>query len=202
MPAHDWLTPDIRAAAVDRRLKAGQSLFRQGDKAKGFFEVVSGRVRLARIDHSGREVVLYVANAGESLAEASLFSPAYHCDAIASTDAVVRLYSKSTVLAVFGRDAKAAQAFTATLARQVMNLRTRIEQRNIRSASDRLRHYLSVNVGGDGRTVIMQGTLKELASELGLTHEALYRTLAALVRGGEIKRGEGKITLTGNKRAI
>jgi hypothetical protein len=33
------------------------------------------------------------------------------------------------------------------------------------------------------------------AAELGLTHEALYRTLAKLERAGEIKRGRGKITL-------
>ncbi len=41
----------------------------------------------------------------------------------------------------------------------------------------------------------VRGTLKDLAGELGLTHEALYRTMAALARKGEIKRGRGKITL-------
>ena len=93
------------------------------------------------------------------------------------------------------KDRKAAQAFTATLARQVMNLRTRIEQRNIRSARERVRHFLALNTGADGRTIELGGTLKDLAAELALTHEALYRTLAALERGGEIKRGRGKITL-------
>ena len=99
------------------------------------------------------------------------------------------------MLAAFDKDPKAAQAFSATLAHQVMNLRTRIEQRNIRSARERVRHFLSVNAGADGRTVDLQGTLKDLAAELGLTHEALYRTLAALERSGEIKRAKGKITL-------
>ena len=54
---------------------------------------------------------------------------------------------------------------------------------------------MSVNAGADGSTVDLQGTLKDLAAELGLTHEALYRTLAALERSGEIKRAKGKITL-------
>jgi len=31
-----------------------------------------------------------------------------------------------------------------------MNLRTRIEQRNIRSAHERVRHFLKLNVGVDG----------------------------------------------------
>jgi CRP-like cAMP-binding protein len=81
------------------------------------------------------------------------------------------------------------------LARQVMGLRTRIEQRNIRSARERVRHYLVLNAGNDGRTVELGGTLKDIAGELGLTHEALYRTLAALERSGEIRRDRGKIRL-------
>ena len=112
----------------------------------------------------------------------------------------MRIYPKAAMLAAFDKDRKAAQAFTATLARQVMNLRTRIEQRNIRSARERVRHFLALNAGADGRTVDLPGTLKDLAAELGLTHEALYRTLAALERSGEIKRARGKITLARTRK--
>lgn len=200
MPLKDWLPAAARAAAIDRKLKSGETLFRFGDKTAGFCEVISGRVRLVRVDRAGHEIVLHVAGPGETLAEASLFSPSYHCDAIASTNAAVRIYPKTAMLGAFEKDSNAARAFAATLARQVMNLRTRIEQRNIRSARDRVRHYLGVNAGADGRTVELHSTLKETAAELGLTHEAFYRTLAALERSGEIKRGRGKITLLRPKR--
>jgi CRP/FNR family transcriptional regulator, dissimilatory nitrate respiration regulator len=156
---------------------------------------LGGQVRLSRVDRAGYESILFVAGSGETIAEASLFSNAYHCDAIASTDAVVRIYPKPAVLAAFERNPKLAQDFTATLARQVMNLRTRLARRNIRSARERVRHFLALNTGADGRTVDIPGTLKDLAAELGLTHEALYRTLAALERAGEIKRAKRKITL-------
>jgi CRP-like cAMP-binding protein len=200
MPVKDWLPAGVRSAAVDRKLKSGEPLFHLGDKTAGLYEVLAGRVRLARVDRSGREIILYVAGAGETIAEASLFSPAYHCDAIAGSDAVVRVYPKAAVLAAFAKDPKAAQAFAATLARQVMALRTRLEQRNIRSARERLRHFLALNTSADGRTVELRGALKEIAAELGLTHEALYRTLAALERAGEIKRARGKITLMPRRR--
>jgi CRP-like cAMP-binding protein len=100
------------------------------------------------------------------------------------------------VLAAFEENPKAARAFTETLAQQVMNLRTRVEQRNIRSARERVRHFLMLNVGADRRTVKLRGTLKDLAAEIGLTHEALYRTLAALERSGEIRRKGEKIVLS------
>ncbi len=191
----DWLSPDVRSAAVKRSLKSGDMLFRAGGRVTGLCEVVSGVVRLVRTDRAGREVVLHRATAGETLAEASLYSSTYHCDAIASTDAVLRLYPKTAVLKCLEQNPKAARAFTAMLARQVMTLRTRLEQRNILSARDRVRHYLAVQAGSDGRTVKLAGTIKDIAREVGLTHEALYRTLADMQAKGEIERLPGTIKL-------
>jgi CRP/FNR family transcriptional regulator, dissimilatory nitrate respiration regulator len=191
----DWLRRTVQAARIERTLKTGQVLFRAGQRSAGLYEVIAGEVRLVRVDRAGREAVLHTASAGETLAEASLFAASYHCDAVAMTEAVVRLYPKATLLAEFERDPKVAQAFTAMLARQVMNLRTRLEQRNIHSARDGIRHYLALNAGADGRTVKIQGTLKNLAIELGLTHEALYRTLAEMAAAGEIGRLKGRIRL-------
>lgn len=191
----DWLTRTIQAAGNERALKAGQALFRRGQRTAGFYEVIAGSVRLVRVDRAGRETALHTASAGETLAEASLFASVYHCDAIATTDAAVRLYPKALMLGEFQRDPKAAQAFMAMLAHQVVNLRTRLEQRNIHSAHDRIWHYLALNTGADGHTVKVTGTLKNLAAELGLTHEALYRTLADMAAAGEIERLKGKIRL-------
>ena len=76
---------------MERAVKAGQNLFRTGGRTAGLYEILKGKVRLVRVDRSGREAVLQVASAGETLAEASLFSSTYHCDAVAITDSVVRL---------------------------------------------------------------------------------------------------------------
>jgi CRP/FNR family transcriptional regulator, dissimilatory nitrate respiration regulator len=192
----DWLSPRVRATGTERSLDAGETLFRSGQRATGLYEILNGRVKLVRVDKSGRETVLYNAGAGSTLAEASLFSPTYHCDAIATAATTVRLYPKDAILQELRRSPDAAEAFIAGLARQVMSLRTQLERRNIRSARDRVRHFLALNVGADGRTIILPGSLKELAVELGLTHEALYRTLARMADNGEIERLEGKIRLS------
>jgi CRP-like cAMP-binding protein len=194
--AKDWLPAGLRTRGVERSLKAGEALFRLGQRTQGLYEVVSGKLRLVRVDPSGREATLYTATAGDTLAEAALFSATYHCDAIAMTPAVVRLYPKAALLAAFDQTPKAGKAFMATLAREIMRLRTRLEQRNIHSARERIRHFLAVNVGADGRTIALPGTLKDLAVDLGLTHEALYRTLASMEADGEITRGRGMIKFT------
>src|SRR6266852_1344157 len=195
MAVKDWLPATVRAAGVERVLTAGEALFRMGNQTRGIYEVLRGQVQMVRVDLSGRQVVLYAAAAGEIFAEAALFSPVYHCDAVTTTGATVRLYPKEKVLAEFRKNPQAAEAFMAILARQIMSLRTRIERRNIRSARERVRHFLALNTGADGRTVLLRGTLKDLAAELGLTHEALYRALASLAANGEIKRFKTKILL-------
>jgi CRP-like cAMP-binding protein len=193
MAAPDGLFADSRIRARERVLEPGETLFRTGQRTMGPFLVLSGKVRLARVDRSGRETVLFTAGGGEMIAEASLFSPVYHCDAIASTAAKVCLYPKDAVLAELKQNPEATKAFMTRLARQVMDLRTRMELQNIHSARDRVQHYLALNVGPDGVTVTLEGTLKELAAELGLTHEALYRTLARMTADGEITRADGRI---------
>jgi CRP-like cAMP-binding protein len=197
-----WITAAIRAAGIERTLNAGQTLFRMGTRVAGLYEVMSGQIRLVRVTPAGSEAVLFAAKAGDTLAEASLFSATYHCDAIASTKATVRLYPKAAILAEFQRDPKVAQAFMAMLAQQIMSLRTRLQRRNIRSARDRVRHYLALNVDPDGRTVTLATTVKELASDLGLTHEALYRTLAKMASDGEIKRSDRKIKILAANRLL
>jgi CRP-like cAMP-binding protein len=200
MAKQSWPAASVRAVGVERSLRAGQHLFRYGDRAAGAYEIVSGKVRLARVDSSGREAVLYVANAGDTLAEASLFSQLYLCDAIASTKSVVRIYPKNALLAEFRRDPVVAEAFMCMLAEQVMSLRARLEILNIRSARERVLAYLIVNVGADGRTVSRSGTIKDLAGYLGLTHETLYRTLAQMASDREIRRSGTVIILLTKRR--
>jgi len=41
--------------------------------------------------------------------------------------------------------------------------------------------------------------LRDLAAELGLTHEALYRALARLERSGVLRRAEGALVLAAKR---
>ena len=83
----------------------------------------------------------------------------------------------------------------ARLARQLQQLRARMELRNIRSARDRVLQYLRLRAGTEGRSVAMEGRLQDIAAEIGMTREALYRTLATLEAEGYLTRTETRILL-------
>jgi CRP/FNR family transcriptional regulator, dissimilatory nitrate respiration regulator len=195
MSALDWLPPSLRERSRTQELAPDECLFHQGDKAHAIFGVERGRLRLVRHALDSRRIILHTARAGELFAEAALFSPTYHCDAAAATASSVRIYPKRELLALFRSDSQAAERFMAVLARQIHGLRARLEERNIRSARERLLHHVALHAGADGRTMSVDGTLLDVATEIGLTPEALYRTLAQLEKEGVVRRTRSGIVL-------
>lgn len=187
------LPATIRALAIERTLRPNQVLFRMKGAAEGLYEVVSGKLRLLRRDSVAGEETISIATPGDLIGQGSLGSDIYHCEAVALTRAKVRLYRKAAVLAQVERDPDLARKLIMMLAAEVMSLRTCLQLRAIRSARDRVRSYLRLGADAETRTVALPGTVKDLASYLGLTHEALYRTLAKMAGDGEIARSKGGI---------
>jgi CRP-like cAMP-binding protein len=178
-----------------RQAAAGHLIFRQGSTTVGIFKLVSGRVRLIRTTAGGAQATMHTARPGELFAEASLFSTHYHCDAEALEPSQLLLYPKAALMRSLRESPELLWSFTAELARRVQGLRTRIEVQRTRSARDRVLQFLQLHCDGRGLWP-QQGTLKQLADELALTHEALYRTLAELERDGRIVRSERAILLS------
>ncbi|WP_136417980.1 Crp/Fnr family transcriptional regulator [Herbaspirillum sp. ST 5-3] len=177
-----------------RRLEAGDMLFRQGDKSFGMFRLATGRIRLLRSTPGGADMPMHTVRAGELFAEASLFSERYHCDAIALQRSEVLVYPKAALQHALRQDPDALWAFAAELAQRVQGLRTRLELSRIHSAPERVLQALRLRCDASG-TWKPDATLKRFAEEIGLTHEALYRALAALEREGRIARRDEEFTL-------
>ena len=188
--------PGLGRQALERRsLARNEVLFRQGDKVSAIYFVEAGRLRLERRTFDGRSLILGTTPAGEFFVEAALFSDIYHCDAVATEPSQVRVYPKTRMLNALRADPASAMSFLALMARQVMGLRQRLELIKVRSAKERVMLYLELQAGSDGRTVNLRSQLQDIASELGLTREALYRTLAGLERAGAIERAGARIVL-------
>ncbi len=182
--------------ALERRsLARDDVLFKQGDKVTAIYFVEAGRLRLERRTFDGRVLVLGITTAGRFFVEAALFSDMFHCDAVATEPTQVCVYPKGAVLNALRADPENAMSFLALVAHQVIELRQRLEIMKVRSAKERVMLYLDLNAEPDGRTVNLRSQLQDIASELGLTREVLYRTLASLERAGAIERAGDRILL-------
>jgi len=180
---------------VRRSLARNGVLFRQGDEVAAIYFVEAGRLRLERRTFDGRLLVLGTTSAGEFFVEAALFSETFHCDAVAAEPSRVCVYPKAAVLHALRAEPASAMSFLQLMAHRVMELRQRLELMKVRSAKDRVMLYLELHTGPDGRTVNLRGQVQDIASDLGLTREALYRTLASLERASAIERARARIRL-------
>jgi CRP/FNR family transcriptional regulator, dissimilatory nitrate respiration regulator len=170
-----------------RRLEAGEALFRQGDPAMAIFRLESGRIRLLRHTEDGVSVVMHVARPGETFAEAALFADAYHCDAIAQEPSRVSVIPKRDLLRNARRDASEVLELARVLASQVRDLRARLEIRNIRAADQRLLAWLRLKARGNPPSVELDCAWTQVADEIGLTRESIYRALSVMRRDGRIR---------------
>ncbi len=201
---NDWNSPSVlmnpmllldQQALERRSLARNEVLFRQGDKVAAIYFVEAGRLRLERRTFDGRLLVLGTTPAGEFFVVAALFSDTFHCDAVAAEPSQLRVYPKAAVLNVLRTDPTSAMSFLTLMAHQVMELRQRLELMKVRSAKERVMLYLDLNAESDRRTVNLRCQLQDIAGELGLTREALYRTLASLEQASVIERTGDRILL-------
>jgi CRP/FNR family transcriptional regulator, dissimilatory nitrate respiration regulator len=197
----DLPAPDIASVRPTlRRLAAGTSLFHRGDATFGIFFLAAGRLRLQRVTLDGNATTLHAPRPGETFAEASLFADRYHCDAVADTDCEVWIYPKDALTKRLRNDPASLWDYAGGLARSLQNMRQRYELKQIRSAPARVLQLLRLRCDESGvyRT---SGALKELAADLGLTHESLYRALAVLEREERIERTDQALRVTGMRTA-
>lgn len=166
-----------------RRLKRGQALFRIDDRPQHIFFVLSGELRLIRTASSGAEIVLHRSRCG-FFAEASLDAETYHCDGIATSDSDVLDFPLRGFRAALEDDSGFSHAFRQHLAREVIKLRARSERLSLKTAAERVVHFVETE-GRDG-IVALPYSKKAWAADLGLTHEALYRALGKMEQAGMI----------------
>jgi CRP-like cAMP-binding protein len=169
--------------AVEVAFAAGELVFRLGARPVRMFWVLEGEVRLVRRSRSGADIVLQRAYDG-FVAEASLESARYHCDAVAALDSRLLGFPIAAFRQSLRDDAEFRAFWMGRLAREVRLLRSQCERLALRSAAERIEHYIEAE-GDDGRLELARSR-KAWAAELGLTHEALYRALAGLRRSGRL----------------
>lgn len=182
-PELDALPAELRRQAVMAALAAGEPVFRRGARPGRMLWVLEGEIRLVRRSRNGAEIVLQRAHSG-FVAEASLESPRYHCDALAASDSRLLAFPIEPFKRALGHDETFRAFWMARLVREVRSLRSQCERLALRGAADRIEHYIE-SEGRNGRLELAR-TRKAWAAELGLTHEALYRALAGLRRSGKV----------------
>jgi CRP/FNR family transcriptional regulator len=195
---------ELRALAersAGRHVAAGEQIFSEGDACQGFFIVEAGEVKIYKTAPSGREQVLTIERAGDSVAELPLFDGGpYPASAVAATEGTLLFISKRDFRAFVLENPEVALKVLKAVGSRLRRLVGLIEELSFTTVRGRLAMLLVrlVRTEGEatarGHEVTLPPNL-ELAAQIGTVRELISRNLGRL-------QAEGLIRLDGKRLIV
>lgn len=193
---------EIQAISASRRYPKGTVIFSEDEEAKGFFVLISGRVKVFKLSPEGKEQILHIISPGETFAEAALFAgstyPAF-AESLAETRALY--FSKEGFLNLIRGNPQISLNMIASLSHWLRKFVSLVEELSLKDVSARLSKYLldlsakSSRNSERGIECELGISKSQLASQLGTISETLSRALRKLRDGGIIEVEGKKITI-------
>ncbi len=195
LAAHDL--NNIAAISVLKTLANGDYLFRQGDPAHGFYIVQKGSINVHRANAAGKEQIIHIFRAGESLAEAALATDTgYPADARAVESSVVLLVQKPGFMSLLRRQPELALKILASMAIHLRVVVGQLEDMMLKDFETRLVNWFVTRCpdrqSTKPATIHLPMSKSLLAAELGTGSETLSRTLQKF-RQQNLLKVNGKI---------
>lgn len=189
--------------AISREYQEGEIIFSEGDPCDGLYVIQAGSVRIFNTSSNGRERVLLIENAGNSLAELPVFDGGPYP---ASTAAV----GKCTLLFISKKDFRALCMEQPELPLKVLKVvssRLRqlvgiIEELSFATVRSRLAAWLlqEARTRGletpSGAKFVLSVNNQELAFQIGTVRELVSRNLSYFQSKGIIKVEDRTVTIT------
>jgi CRP/FNR family transcriptional regulator len=192
---------EMRALANRTELRSydpGQMLFAEGDPCTGMYMVASGRVRIFKTSPGGREQVLAVEGAPNSIAELPVFDGGPY-------PASVQAVEPSRLLFISRRDFRALCVQHPEIGLKVLQVvgsRLRrlvgiIEELSFTTVRSRLISWLlrEADASPQQDKVVLTSSHQEIAAEIGTVRELVSRNLTRLQSQGLIRMEGREITI-------
>ena len=175
----------------------GSMVFFEGDRAEGFFVLLSGRARIFKASPDGKEFTLHHVEPGQVFAEAAIFrGPGYPANCQAIEDSEMAFVPKREFLMVLSEHPQIAMKMIGALASWLREFTHKFEELTFKEVPARLAgHLLDLSEGAASTTITLDSSKTELASMLGTVSETLSRSLKKLTLAGAIEVDGPRITI-------
>ena len=193
LPLFEGLPPDlldvIADAAETQRVAKGSYVFHHGEKHKGFYIVVEGKVQLLLPKTADEEKVLSDMERGASFGEAAMFmNIPFPISARAAEDSMVIFIPRETLDPVLHARPEFALQLLTRMSRRLHKLVQDIAGYTQKRARSRVASYLLEHARRDeGSPIQLHDRKQAIASKLSVAPETLSRTLRHLQENGVIR---------------
>jgi len=193
--------PPLGAAAAARldalapmEVPEGAVLFHPGETVKGFVIVLRGRIEVYLTGLSGREILLYEVNPGQSCVQSTLGlmgGEDYSGEAVARTACEIVLVPRDIFLRLMDDDSGFRGFVFAAFATRLQSMMHLLDRVAFQRIETRLAQCLLARAE-DGR---IKATHAEIAVMIGTAREVVSRRLDALARRGIVALERGVVRI-------
>lgn len=181
----------VAAVCSLKSLEKGEMLFREGDKAEGFYVLQTGAISVFKITPDGREQIICVFRPPESFAEVTLATvEVYPANAVALENSKIILVQRAGFRDLICRKPELSLHMLASMSLHLKHLVQTLQDYKGRQIEGRLADWLLRHAPAGATVFELPVTKKNLAGQLGVTSETLSRTFARF-------RDEGLIRVEG-----
>lgn len=201
----DMASPDLEVIAgtcETRSYEKGEYIFREQERAVGFFIVQSGAVKVHRLSAEGREQVIAIFRPYDSFAEVVLTTfETYPAHAVALESTQVVVVRKNDFRELVMRKPELALRMLTSMSFHLNHILQVMEDQKFKRIESRLAHHLLRNSPGVGSaeatpfSVQLDTSKKVLAGRLGVSSETLSRAFAKFRKEGLIEVDRNVITI-------
>lgn len=173
----------LTAAARIERLRKGDTLYRQGEKAASIFVIIEGFVKLSRLTSQGEETVIHIFGRGEAIAESVGVLGDTHTTTAESTGAATVVKLPAALVAQVAREApELSLQILQEASAKIWALMDEIETLKAQTADQRVLRFLHSLCPQQAKScsVRLPYTKGDIAASLGLKQETLSRSFARL----------------------
>ncbi len=179
-----------------------ETIFFEGEPAKGFYIVVNGKVKIFKLSSEGREQILHIFAQGEPFGEAAAFAGLlYPANASAMEKTQAFYIPRVGFERLLKENPSLSLNLLAILSKRLMIFARMIGDLSLKEVPGRLATYLLISSAKKGGTdsLSLDLTKTQLASLLGTIPETLSRILSKMQRAGIIEVKGADITIKNRK---
>jgi CRP-like cAMP-binding protein len=190
------------ASQSEQRYQKGDVIFREGAVPAGIFLVRSGKIKKYKVDHIGKEQIIYVANQGELIGYHAVLAEERYPDSASALEASSLCFiPKEDFFEVIHSSPGFSQRLLKALSHEFTVLANNISVFGQRTASERLAIALIVlreKYKDDGRAdeeIFLNISRTDLANIAGIAQENVIRLLKEFKAEGILETEGRKIII-------
>lgn len=190
----DDATRALAAAARTPTIPAGTVLFQEGSECPSYVLVLEGSIRVQKVSESGREIVLYRVERGQSCVLTTnclIARRDYSAEGMAETDVKALVLPAATFRGLLARSEVFRDFVLASYAERISGLLMLIEEVAFGRVDMRLAAWLAQRAAAGS----VRMTHQEIAVELGTAREVVSRQLKEFERRGWVALFRGRVDL-------